>query len=1274
MHNHDEFSNPTCGLDSINKLKDLIAKSKELGLKGIAITNHDNLCEIININDEQKKIRAANEDFVLAIGNEIYLVDSFDPDDGVRERYYHFILIAKDKIGLDGLLEISSKAWYRSAIKRGRRRIPTLKSDIEEVLAKCKGHIVASSSCIGGELPQHILNERYDAAKAFIDWCQQQFGANDFYIEMQPSRSKEQRLFNKFVYDNYRHLKCIITTDAHYQNKEDFPLFEAFLRSQQENREVKEYYDYARLMDEDEIFELMRENKIPDEFVRECLDNTLVVAEQMQFYDLEQKQIIPNIPIDHIDYLRLGGWEVEYIRENFPILKWALDEENEHTKYCAVTCLNKLKEKELHTNDIYLSRLEEEFDVYKYQSEQLGSNMFQYFVVMQHYLDLAWSIDCAVGPSRGSASGSLTCYLMDIVQCDPIQYNLHHWRFMNKVKTSPADIDVDLQPSKRQELFAAIRAERGELGLTQVATYRTLTLKAAIGNAGRGYRHPNGVDFKNGLDPDITVYLSSLIEVRRGFVATLKQTLEGDPVTGFSKNHQFIKECNEYPGLLEIIIKIEGLIVGSGTHAAAVILFDNHDRLLDHCSLMRAPNGDLCTSLDLHSVERAGCYKYDLLLLSTLDCQATCFKLLQKDNIIPQELSLKECFRKYINPNSIDFDDKRIWDHLYKGDILSVFQWDAQSGRKGILKTHPQTLLEMTGVNGLIRLMTEEGQEDQIERFCRIKSNPESFEEEMINVGLTPEQRKIMHEELDKFNGCAATQESFMILTQRLANYSLKDADRLRKTVAKKHMDEIQEQKEFFYTKCEGTQQQKDYLWRVCIAPSLGYAFSESHSLPYSIIGIQCILLGGILFPPIYWQTACLLQRSGALDNKGIDHNKIAKAVSAILKQGVNIGPVNINHSQQNFEPDANSNTIHFGFSAVKGLKEKVIDEIIAKRPFTSLEDFLERAKSDILSNVTLLKCGAFDEFGDRQELIDKFCDIMADKKSVLNGRNLQMISREGLWPQDTDELKMAQRIVNATIYMKKLPLPSEDLSKKEWYGLDKRMHKFFEDIEYPLSDPDKLSIAEWKEYQSYWLPCIKQYLIEHQEEMLNKVNTKAVQYVHNKYFADNDLGQWEIETMGLTFKRHPFADVPTACFDKLPTNPEPTNFIPIKGGRSVPIYDLTMLSGIVIAKDKLHHIVTLLTSTGPVEVKFRKEQFAVYDAQISQKVNGVKKVIEKSWFSRGTKLLVHGMRQDDLFRAKTYKRSKMKHTVYKITGFDDNGKLTYQMERKKGISEETEE
>ncbi len=1259
MHNHTQFSNISTGLDSINKLTDLIDYAKQLGMSGLAITNHDNLSEVVNINREQKRLRDNNENFTLAIGNEIYLVDNFDSEVKERQKYYHFILIAKDKIGYDALIELSSRAWYRSAVQYGRRRIPTLKKDIEEILEKAKGHLVSTSACLGGELATLVNQDKIEEAKQFVQWCQQRFGYDDFYIELQPSDSPEQINFNSKAIKELDS-KFVIATDAHYQKEEDFPIFEAFLRSQQEKREVQEYYTYARMMSEEEIYSLMKLSGVGEEEVKKFLNNTVEVGKQIEFYDLSQKPTIPKVKIESIE-LKITDNQKKDL-SLYPTLTWAL-EEDEQTKFCLYYCLNSLDERDL-WNAEYLSRLEEEFDTFKFQSEEFKDNFFCYFNTMQHYLEMAWSIDCAVGPSRGSASGSLLCYLMDIVQCDPIKYDLYFWRFANKVRTSPLDIDSDLQPSKRAELFKKIREERGELGLTQVATYRTLTLKAAIGNAARGYRSK---DFLNGLDPDISTYLSSLIEVRRGFVATLKQTLNGDETTGYSVNHQFIKECNAYPGLLEIIQKIEGVITGSSTHAAAVIFFDDNNPLQNYCSLMRAPNGDLCTALDLHTVEEVGCYKYDFLLLTTLDIQATCFKLLQKDGLVPQELTLKQCFRKYINPNTTDFSNPKIWDAFYKGKTLSVFQWDADSGRKGLLKTYPSSLDELSACNGLIRLMTQEDEEDQIERFVRIKEDPQSFEEEMIEAELNDDQRKIMHEELDKFNGCAVMQESFMTLSQKLAGYSLAEADALRKIVAKKKMNEITAQKEFFFNKIKesgGSEKTSNYLYRTIISPSLGYSFSKNHSSPYSIIGVQCILLSEILFPPIYWQMACLLQRSGALDNKSADYNKIAEAVSLLMSQGVNILSVDINKSEENFRLDAKTESIYYGFSALKGLRENVIEKILQERPFKNLKDFIDKTAADITSIVSLVKSGSFDFFESRMDTVKLLAALKSETKSKLNGQNLLMISRQDLWPK---ELSFSQRVFNFNHYLKSLPDSTD-----ENYKLNELCLNFLEEIDF-ANDGEYLEKSSWSNYYNYQMRDIKAYLIDNQEEMLENLNSKIEHEWLEKYFPGDSIAQWEIETMGVCFAEHPFAKVENLSnFEDLLIEPQVKSIFHTKNGRSVPLFNLTMIAGIVIAKDKMHSSITLLTKTGPVKVKFRKQQFATYDSQISQVIDGKKKVIEKSWFNRGVGLIVHGMRQNDTFIAKTYKNSPMSHTAYRIIGLLEGNKFDIQKERKKGKQEET--
>lgn len=1278
LHNHTQYSNITTGLDSINKLNDLVDEAKKLGMGGIAITNHDNLSEVIEINRKQKQLQKEEDSFKIAIGNEIYLVDSYDPSDNQREKYFHFLLVAKDKVGYQAIVELSSRAWYRSTIKRGKRRVPTLKSDIEEVMKTAKGHVVASTACLGGEFPTLINNGESEKALEFLSWCYEQFGKENFYIELQPSDSEDQIRFNKWVKNHFNMHDCIITTDAHYQKEEDYPVFEAFLRSQQEKREVFEYYKYARLMSEDEIISLMELSGLNVNDVAICLSNTNKIMFEVEFYDLAQTQVVPKVDVPEVEIevpKELMEKDIDSGVYNF--VQMAVYNDEIYSHYMGVVCVNELY-KRGKWNETYLQRLNEEFDVFWSHSERLGQSLFSYFCGMKHFIDLAWSVDCAVGPSRGSASGSLSCWLMDIIQEDPIQYGLYFWRFLNKDRLELPDIDTDFAPSKKPALFAAIRSERDELGLTQVATFKTLTLKAAIGQAARGYRSK---DYPNGLDPDISTYLSSLIEIRRGFVASLKQTLEGDEVTGYSINHSFIKECNAYPGLLDIIKKIEGLIVNSSTHASAVLLFDEDDKLTDHCSLMRAPNGDLCSSLDLHTCEEAGAIKYDFLLLSTLDIQSTCFKLLQAKGIVDPNLTLRECFMKYININKIDFNNPEIWEHLYNNDVLSIFQFDAASGRKGVLATHPHTLEEMTAVNGLIRLMTEEGQEDQIERFARIKSDPESFENEMVEHRVPEWMRNIIHREIDRFNGCCCTQESFMILSQELAGYTLKEANALRKTVAKKKMKEIEFQHQFWIdhlTEKGIDNDVIDYLWKLIIAPSLGYGFSYNHALPYSMVGVQCIMCGGVLFYPLYWQTACLLQRSGALDGKSADYNKVAKAVSQIVRQGVNIKPIDINESETDFALDEKEGVIHFGFAGVKGLKEKTINEIMENRPYNSFFDFLGRTSADVTSVVTLIKAGAFDRFDTRKNIIECFARYKSNQKEKLNGQNFGTLNNLGLFPNETEELEKGRKIYIFTKYLQDITklYEGDDIDKETEYILDEAAMDFLDSIGYEHNGVS-LNKQAWKcTYDLYLLP-VKNYLKAHQEEMLEKVNNKIVSDWKEKYFpSDETESIWEINTMGLCFGEHPMAKVENITdFFSLSQEPEIASFYHTKQGRNVPLYKLDMIAGYVIAKDKLHSSITLLTPTGPVEVKFRKEQFASYDAQISKMVNGKKTIVERSWLNRGVGLIIHGMRQDDTFIAKTYKNSPMKHTAYKIVKLINNDTMfEVQKERKKGKAEEGEE
>ena len=218
IHNHTHYSNIRL-IDCINRPKDLINKAIELGLSGIAITDHECLSAHMEVNQYAQELLKTNPDFKIALGNEIYL--TFNRDRG--QKYYHFILIAKDAEGHKALREMSSIAWHGMYNDRKLDRVPLLKSELQQVMNKYKGHVIATTACIGGELAHHILADDMVNAHSFVFEMMNIFGSDDFYIELQPSQSIEQMNFNLKVLKEYSDsCQFIISTDAHYQNKEDF--------------------------------------------------------------------------------------------------------------------------------------------------------------------------------------------------------------------------------------------------------------------------------------------------------------------------------------------------------------------------------------------------------------------------------------------------------------------------------------------------------------------------------------------------------------------------------------------------------------------------------------------------------------------------------------------------------------------------------------------------------------------------------------------------------------------------------------------------------------------------------------------------------------------------------------------------------------------------------------------------------------------------------------------------------------------------------------------
>ena len=870
------------------------------------------------------------------------------------------------------------------------------------------------------------------------------------------------------------------------------------------------------------------------------------------------------------------------------------------------------------------------------------------------------------------------------------------------------DIDIDLAPSKRPSIFAAIRKERGPLGLVQVATFGTEGTKQAILTACRGYRSDECPD---GIEVDEAQYMSSLIPQERGFLWPIHDVIYGNEEKDRKPVTTFIKEVKQYKGLLEIIEYIEGIINKRSSHASGVILYG--DDPYETASFMRTPSGDLITCYDLHKAESAGDTKYDFLVTEASDKIITCYQLLKKDKqISPVDLTLREFYNKYLHPEVIDTTDQRIWDHLAAGDVLDVFQFSTGVGLAIAKRLKPQDPMEMTAANAMMRLMSEKGKESQQDRYYRIQhSGIKVFDDEMRAQHLPEDLITKMHKHCDKYYGCCPIQEQMMEILMDVASFTLGEANSARKIVAKKQMSKIPQLKEQVFSKFDN-ENNAEYFWEVAIAPQLGYAFSLNHSLPYSFVAIQMIYLV-IHFNPIYWDTACLIVNSGSLENNqeeeivdiyapegddlangvtfedlpdrsgkirrasATDYGKIAKAISDIQKAGIDVGLPDINKSKFGFAPDIENNKILFGLKGMLNVGDELVNKIISNRPYISPKDFLMRIQPTKQAMISLIKGGAFDTMFDRKELMVWYIWETCDKKKRITLQNMNGLIKHQLLPENTEEQIMARRVFEFNRYLKAI-CKSKQISGI--YCLDERALNFLHE----LNEEKDIQVAEgayfltekaWDKVYQKWMDIFRSWIAENKDNILYNLNTLIFREDWEKYAGKANLSAWEMEVLCYYYHAHELTNVNIGKygfvdFFSLPEEPIVDRSF-TKGNHTIHIYKLFKICGTCIAKNKTKSTVTILTTSGPVEVKFRKEYFSLFDKQISQRQpDGTKKIVEKSWFNRGNMIVVMGVRNGDNFLSKKY-ASVGGHQLYKINKLLPNGDLELTNARYQGDIEE---
>lgn len=638
---------------------------------------------------------------------------------------------------------------------------------------------------------------------------------------------------------------------------------------------------------------------------------------------------------------------------------------------------------------------------------------------------------------------------------------------------------------------------------------------------------------------------------------------------------------------------------------------------------------------------------------------------------------MREVYDKYFHPNVLPLEDKRIWDALGNVSVLNTFQFDSAVGSQVAKMLKPQNVLEMADANGLMRLSGEEGEERPMNKYYRFKNDISLWYKEMDDFGLTKEEQKTIEPYFKSSYGVPPSQEQLMrmLMDENICGFSLGEANAARKVVGKKQMNKIPELREKVL-KSAKSEKLGQYIWKYGAGPQMGYSFSVIHALAYSFIGVQTLYIA-TNWNPIYWNTACLIVNSGATDpdNGGqTDYSKIAKAMGDIINAGINLSLVNINQSGYGFEPDEKNNRILYGMKAMLNVGDDVIDATIKNRPYKSIKDYYYRIKPNKQAMISLIKGGAFDDMMDRKMAMAWFIWETCDKKKRITLQNMGGLIKHNLLPERNEEEVTARRVYEFNRYLKAI------CKQGEGYVLDSRALNFINEIEESnlLENRNNewyLSAKEWdkKVYQK-WMDVFRAWIAENKDEILETLNSKIF-YEDWKKYAEGTLSAWEMEALCFYYHEHELSRVDNARygfvnFVDLPEAPVIERSYNIKG-KTINIFKTSLICGTCIAKNKTKSTVSLLTTTGVVTVKFRKEYFNLFDKQISEKnPDGTKSVKEKSWFNRGSMIIVQGIRSDDNFITKKYASSEM-HQLYKIDEILPDGSLKIRNERYQGEAED---
>ncbi|MBW4484763.1 MAG: DNA polymerase III subunit alpha [Tildeniella torsiva UHER 1998/13D] len=726
LHVHSAYSL----LDGASQLPQLVERAKELGMPAIALTDHGVMYGAIEL---IKVCKGAG--IKPIIGNEMYLING-DIAQQQRRPRYHQVVLAKNTQGYKNLVKLTTISHLQGVQGKGIFSRPCINKDL---LEQYHEGLIVTSACLGGEVPQAILQKRPDVARKVAQWYKDLFGA-DYYLEIQDHGSPEDRVVNVELLKIAREMdiKVICTNDSHYISCNDVEAHDALLCIQTgklltEDKRLR-YSGTEYLKSADEMRLLFRDH-IEPEVIEESIANTLEVADKIEDYTgiLGQSRI-PDFPIPPEFNEDAGAYMGHVAREGL-------------VKRMKVASYGEIEQE-------YRDRLEYEIEM------MIQMGFPTYFLVVWDYIRFARDNNIPVGPGRGSAAGSLVAYAMEITNIDPIHHGLLFERFLNPERKSMPDIDTDFCIDRRDEVIKYVTRRYGEERVAQIITFNRMTSKAVLKDVARVLDIPYAESDR----------MAKLIPVARGKPTKLKVMISDDtPAPEFKEKYDNDPPTRRW---IDMALRIEGTNKTFGMHAAGVVI--SKDPLDEIVPLQRNNDGQVITQYYMEDVEALGLLKMDFLGLRNL-------------TMIQKTLELIEATHgTKIDPDDLPMDDPATYKLLERGDLGGVFQLESSGMRQIVKDLKPSGLEDISSVLALYR----PGPLDAglIPKFINRKHGREKidFADEILKPILS------------ETYGIMVYQEQIMKIAQDMGGYSLGQADLLRRAMGKKKMSEMLKHQENF--------------------------------------------------------------------------------------------------------------------------------------------------------------------------------------------------------------------------------------------------------------------------------------------------------------------------------------------------------------------------------------------------------------------------------------------------------------------------------------------